>query len=565
VKRLLLVLALLVLPSVAGAVCTETFYLRAAGDGSAPHTIAGGYDAADFNTVGNWDSDDSADDKIGPNDCVIVLDNDGPIRAQLSVQTSGLSGKPITIIGEVGGDPIVSGAEIMGTWTSYAANTWQKAAVTTQVYTVILDGAWTTKGSGKDTLNDHEWFWETNVLYFRDESGDPDGTGVVIQAGQRANVFNGNTSRDYITVQDITFEGSNGRTVRSGGTSDYMTYEGLTVRFSADSDGGGAIFLGPTENIVRDCVIHSIQNDGIKLDNTSGALIDGVTIYNVIGTNSDGIQGSAATNGIIRNASVDMTGTNSTKGGIIITAGSSNFIIEHSTVTGGNFGISMDGTSMTARYNRLIDNNLGTTGSGITTRGASTTIKYHYNIISGADLGFYTFGVVITGLDIQNNVFYGCTDGLHGDTAGASIAGTLKNNIIWGSATRAIVFDNNVTDAGFSSNYNIIGPEAVEFVWWFTTDKYNTLAAFTAGEGDDANSSASDPLFVSASDFHLQSGSPARTVGVDLSLKFDYSGSGLPGTPDRGAYQYGWHTVFPAFGLYRETTVGNVTQFDTRH
>ena len=98
---------------------TETFYLRANGDGSAPETIDGAFDVSDFNTPSNWDTDDSDDGKIGPNDTVIILDDDGVIRpagpgaaskALLTIQGSGLSGKPITIQGEAVGDPILHGS-----------------------------------------------------------------------------------------------------------------------------------------------------------------------------------------------------------------------------------------------------------------------------------------------------------------------------------------------------------------------------------------------------------------------------------------------------------------------
>lgn len=79
----------------------ETFYLRQGGNGSAPKTEAGAFDAADFNTAGNWTSSlADNDDKIGPRDRVVVLDYDGTITTQLVVQASGLdTGRPITIQG----------------------------------------------------------------------------------------------------------------------------------------------------------------------------------------------------------------------------------------------------------------------------------------------------------------------------------------------------------------------------------------------------------------------------------------------------------------------------------
>ena len=79
----------------------ETYYLRQGGDGSAPKTEAGAFNAAGFNTAGNWTTALAANDNlIGPRDRVVVLDYDGTITTTLVVQASGLdTGRPITIQG----------------------------------------------------------------------------------------------------------------------------------------------------------------------------------------------------------------------------------------------------------------------------------------------------------------------------------------------------------------------------------------------------------------------------------------------------------------------------------
>ena len=118
-KRLVMTIALLCCPSLA-LTCTETFYLRANGDNSAPKTIAGAFNATGFNTAGNWAATDSVDSKIGPNDCVIVLDDDGVIRATLTAQNSGLNGKPITILGETSLTRIAAD-DIQSSWTQAIA------------------------------------------------------------------------------------------------------------------------------------------------------------------------------------------------------------------------------------------------------------------------------------------------------------------------------------------------------------------------------------------------------------------------------------------------------------
>lgn len=99
---------------------TETFYLCATGDGSAPEdgTCAHAFDAADFNTAGNWDTDDANDGKLGPNDRLVVLDDGGVYRSIFTVQQGGLSGKPIVIQGEANGTATIDGSILFGNGTS---------------------------------------------------------------------------------------------------------------------------------------------------------------------------------------------------------------------------------------------------------------------------------------------------------------------------------------------------------------------------------------------------------------------------------------------------------------
>ena len=51
------------------------------------------------------------------------------------------------------------------------------------------------------------------------------------------------------------------------------------------------------------------------------------------------------------------------------------------------------------------------------------------------------------------------------------------------------------------------------------------------------NNLVTDPLFVSASDFHLQPGSPAHDAGMDVGLTSDIEDNPIVGLPDIGAYE----------------------------
>ena len=109
------------------ATYTETFYCSASGDGSAPETIAGAWDMSDVNTAGNWDTDDSDDGKLGPNDRLIMLDDDGTFtQTALTFQESGLSGKQITIEGESGATVTIDADSV----DSYCVNLGGKNYIT---------------------------------------------------------------------------------------------------------------------------------------------------------------------------------------------------------------------------------------------------------------------------------------------------------------------------------------------------------------------------------------------------------------------------------------------------
>ena len=90
---------------------TEEHYVTKDGAGLQDGTsLANAFSQSDFNTSGNWDTDDSADNKIGPNDVVYFYDDDGDFTVQLSPQQPGLSGKPITMMAATGETVVVKSA-----------------------------------------------------------------------------------------------------------------------------------------------------------------------------------------------------------------------------------------------------------------------------------------------------------------------------------------------------------------------------------------------------------------------------------------------------------------------
>jgi hypothetical protein len=103
------------------------------------------------------------------------------------------------------------------------------------------------------------------------------------------------------------------------------------------------------------------------------------------------------------------------------------------------------------------------------------------------------------------------------------------------------VDENSYGQSGLSITNNIwYAPSSTNFYWW-NNAVGNSLATWNAltGVGTDINA---DPLFLSATDFHLQAASPAINSGVNVSLTTDYAGRTVPSkvgeNPDIGAYEY---------------------------
>jgi len=96
-----------------------------------------------------------------------------------------------------------------------------------------------------------------------------------------------------------------------------------------------------------------------------------------------------------------------------------------------------------------------------------------------------------------------------------------------------------------------------------TYNLFNDAAKAGSGTYSDAGNTtkwSSDPLFVSASDFHLQSTSPAIDTGTNLSLTSDYAGTVVPQGAgyDIGAYEY-TQTTSPTISLSSPAGNSNVS------
>jgi hypothetical protein len=212
-------------------------------------------------------------------------------------------------------------------------------------------------------------------------------------------------------------------------------------------------------------------------------------------------------------------------------------IRQNNTTGWGSNGIYV--TAASTASNLLIANNFV---SGIASQGFNgnePTDNGYGIVIEGGGSGFniYNNTVVMTGNQITAT---GITAALLiDDSITAAGAVDLRNNILANTQTvgtqYSVYVDTPATNAVFSS---------IDNNDYFSTDNVGnlggtvraTLSAWQTATGSDAASRAEDPLFVSATDFHLQPSSTLLGAGTSIAaVTVDIDGEARDNPPDIGA------------------------------
>ncbi|RKZ34137.1 hypothetical protein DRQ33_02795, partial [bacterium] len=196
--------------------------------------------------------------------------------------------------------------------------------------------------------------------------------------------------------------------------------------------------------------------------------------------------------------------------GVYIYYGDSALVYNNKLHTGStsNYGIRIENTNNAKVHNNII---YDTVYRGILNDNNSDNNEYYYNSIKAEDVAFYLE-------DCLNTI--------------------IKNNILWctGSMSTDVSFDARSDTVNFDSDNNdLYAPDAK--VVLYSYNYYNTLSDWQSASGEDINSISRDPLFVSASDLHLQDISPCIDSGtVVLSgYETDFDGDTRTTPTDIGA------------------------------
>lgn len=363
--------------------------------------------------------------------------------------------------------------------------------------------------------------------------------------------------KSYWQLNGLVLTNSADNGLHISGDSNYIYIDNCTVSYA--SDYGIYINVAIDYIWIRNNLITYNGVHGLNWENGStNHVITGNTVsYNGQDTSnqySTGIIG-VGNNTLIDNNDVHHNCYAETKSyghGIYLGYDCSNTVVSNNLVHDNPSGNGIVTRCSAEIYNnRAYDNYYA--GIAVSTFGASAyTVNVYYNVMTGNYYGFYDAG---TGdgsltLNVYNNTIY------HNTSTDFSSypkevrfrydnAITFKNNIVFGDNSNDEYYvDDTLTNFTASNNilrYGDIYYNAATRTWAYWTE---TLLFDTSG------SSVADPLFKSATDFRLQSTSPAIDNGVNVGLTTDYLRLGIPvgSGYDIGAYEYCANCNWPGSG-----------------
>jgi len=433
-------------------------------------------------------------------DEVHLSDEGGVIRAQINTPSSGSSGSEIIIKAKSGDSPIVSGAELISTWSDEGGNIWS-ASRATDPRQVYIDGTFgDEKGSSGACVNEFDWYWDdpTNTIYLYSTS-DPDTAYTSPGVEYAAREYCVYVTEDYITLEDFDCKYS-----YAGGVAAWSGVAGFTANRIHTSYTGWT----PTGSSVA---------SGIICQNCAGP----ITIHQCE-TEYSGWNGIQTANGYVAQALADVTISecyvhNTAHNGIDIRCTNSGgtvtgVVIEecrvHDTLDNGIYCY-REANYLCSEYEFLNNIVYKTGGGGIIVNAA--TSAYHDDVIAyGNTIAFcgqVTYG---QGIDFK------CTNGV------------IKNNILFNNnVSETSTTDFKCTDGGGAANvadYNWIycNIHAVgSLIQWDGT--YRSYDEWVSNDSQNANGDDTDPLMTDPSngDFTLQSGSPCKGGAVNLGAGYD--------------------------------------------
>lgn len=109
----------------------------------------------------------------------------------------------------------------------------------------------------------------------------------------------------------------------------------------------------------------------------------------------------------------------------------------------------------------------------------------------------------------------------------------IRNNI-FSKATETAIRVGQTLAPLITFDYNLYDVDVMAYDW----NTYTSLSQWQAAYSKDAHSISDDPEFLSSSDFHLASTSPAIAAGYNVGYTYDFDLENFLAPPSIGAYEY---------------------------
>jgi hypothetical protein len=478
-------------------------------------------------------------------------------RERLTVPSSGNGGANIVFSSYgTGSAPKILGSTEVTAWTNDTGNIWYSDNTLSDPYALQFDGniyfkekdgdiSWgRVKKSTKGALAiEYDWIWISNHIYIYSPT-DPNSRYSGVEVAQRKEVINLN-NKNFLTIDglEVAYSGFTGINDQWPATNLIgLTIKNCHVHHMGTKEVGYGIEVWHSSTFIQNNTIHDSGRRNISLNIYAGdvqlhdVIVEGNTLYDAYHTTGVDINTSGA--GTYNNIIIRKNLMYHTNQGVI--DGVENFTTQMIFVSSESTGT----LSNIYIYNNIFKN----------TKGIAINVGQEPNRI----LSSY----------IYNNTFYGVDPNLVSPYMSfiflhAGSNSVIKNNIFYNNINPAVnsTFSclNVASDAGtVTSDYNLFYVLSATRLlnWKGTSYSKSQLATYKSVKAQDTHSpNPANPLFVSSSDYHLQSGSPAIDAGIGVGLTTDYDGNTYHNPPSIGAYEYN----SAAIPVYQSSVIENAT------
>lgn len=450
-------------------------------------------------------------------------------REQLTVPSSGVAGAYIDIDAYGSGeDPIISGADLVTTWT-VAVNNVYSASVAWSPNIVAEDGAllgqiaWDTDiATTEPTMSAGTWSYDSgnNLLYVWSSDGaDPDTHEMAVGRRTYCILID---QKQYVSVRNIRVEYANNSGLRllNAQANGFCTIDNVTAYGNRIT--GISCWSGHDNNTIQNC---TAQYNGAGFYSWQS---DNNTFFNCTEDNSIGYTISPTSDGV----------------GVGLYQSDDAIVANNTLHSNEAAGIQIDGGNGWTLSRNMVRDNLS---YGIEIANVNGNDNYLVYNICDSNWNANGYGIGIFGGNgtstfyLYNNTVYNSAasgKGIYCDTGDF----TMRNNLVQNLASGRVLIKLTANITGYDGDNNQFYNGAGGNIFHWNGTDYTNLTDFRAASSEGANTISSNPLMTDPAnnDFTLQSGSPCRNVGTDVSLTTDYAGVTVPQetNPAIGAYEY---------------------------